>query len=240
VTSDLLFRPPLLLGGLTGDAAKAFPIRLRLFSARSDKREIYRLRYRAFVAAGWIEGGAKGLFADRYDELPTSFSIAAFNDGNCVGALRFAFGGRGSPSGSMPCEEEFPDLVQALTALDNKRLVEFGRMAIEPTLTNNSFRATLFGSLARSACIVATAAEADVALIAVHARLSRFYQSMCGFEVLGTSNAYAEIREPTHFLGREFRALDDRRRERNTFFDVTGEEVESMRAGLAAERGAAA
>lgn len=232
MTSEMTFKPPLVLDSSGGDAAKNFPITLRIYSSTSDKSEIYRLRYRAFRDAGWIPENAQGKFSDRFDGLASTFTIGAFHHGDCIGSLRLAFGGAGLPPRSMPCEEQFPDEVRKLCGTGGKRLLEFSRMAVEPSLTNRSFRTTLYGSLVRAGFILSYAAGIDVALIAVHKNISPFYQAMCGFKVFGKSDSYADIAEPTDFLGREFHALDARRRGRNAFFRFSDEEIDRARRTL--------
>jgi N-acyl-L-homoserine lactone synthetase len=235
-----MFQPPLVLDSNGGDAAKNFPISLLVYSATSDKTELYRLRYRAFRSAGWIEENADAKFRDRFDGLDTTFAVGAFHDGDCIGSLRLAFGGAGTAPQSMPCEEQFPDEVRTLLVAKHNRLVEFSRMAVEPALTNKSFRTTLYASLVRAGLILTTASGIDVALIAVHKNVSPFYQAMCGFKVLGKSASYAGISEPTHFLALQFQALDERRRRRNAFFAISAEEIERARITLAAMRQQAA
>jgi hypothetical protein len=239
VTSDLMFQPPLVLDSNGGDTAKNYPISLRIYSSTSDQNELYRLRYRAFREAGWIAENTQGKFSDRYDRLSSTFAIGAFHGGECIGSLRLAFGGAGAHQ-SMPCEEQFPGEVRSLVDAGSPRLIEFSRMAVEPSLTNNSFRTTLYASLVRAGFILTHAGEIDVALIAVHKKFSAFYQAMCGFRVIGKSDGYAGITEPTHFLGREFSALDSRRRQRNAFFTFSPDEIERARQTLTAAQHQAA
>lgn len=240
MVSTMTFEPPLVLDSNPGGAARNFPLTLRVYSSISDKRELYRLRYRAFRDAGWIAENGDGEFADRYDRFASTFAVGAFHKDDCIGSLRLALGGAGSPRKSMPCEEQFPDEVRALAAPKINRLIEFSRMAVEPSLTNTSFRTTLYASLVRAGFILSHAAQVDVALIAVHRKISPFYQAMCGFRILGKSESYAGIAEPTHFLGRELRALDDLRHKRNAFFGVSAEEIDRARQTLAAAQRQAA
>ena len=240
VTSAMTFQPPLVLDSNGGDAAKNFPISLRIYSNTSDKTELYRLRYRAFRAAGWIGENGPAALSDGYDLLPSTFAIAAFHNGRCIGSLRLAIGGAGAP-GSMPCEEQFPAEIATLVAKGSKRLIEFSRMAVDPSLTNNSFRTTLYASLVRAGFILTHAAGVDVVLVAVHRKFSPFYQAMCGFKVIAKSDGYGDISEPTHFLGRELDELDTRRRQRNAFFMFSPAEIERARHTLhAAQHQAAA
>lgn len=234
MTSGMIFQPPLVLDNNNGDSSKNYPISLRIYPSTADKTELYQLRYRAFRASGWIGEDSRGVFADNYDLLPSTFSIGAFHNGDCIGSLRLAVGGGGSHA-AMPCEEQFPDEVATLGAR-NRRLVEFSRMAVEPSLTNNSFRTTLYASLVRAGFILTCAADVDVVLVAVHRKFSLFYQAMCGFKVIAKSDGYGDIAEPTHFLGREMGELDTRRRQRNAFFTFAPGEIERARQTLDAAR----
>ena len=235
----MIFQPPLVLDSNGGDAAKNFPIMLRIYSSNSDKAELYQLRYRAFRAAGWIVDNEHAALSDTYDLLPSTFAIGAFHNAQCIGSLRLAIGGAGA-QGSMPCEEQFASEVAALMAAGNNRLVEFSRMAVEPSLTNKSFRTTLYASLVRAGLILTCAADADVVLVAVHRNISLFYQKMCGFKVIAKSHGYGDISEPTHFLGRSLEELDTRRRQSNSFFTFAPDEVERARQTLNAARHQAA
>lgn len=229
MTSDMVFLPPLVLDSNAGDAARNFPISLRIFSWASDKGDLYRLRYTAFREAGWIAENDDRMFVDEYDALPSTFAVGAYHDGVCIGSLRLALGGAGYPPRTMPCQEQFPDEVCEQGA---KRLVEFSRMAVDPSLTNRSFRTTLYASLVRAGLIVSTAAEIDVTLIAVHRRVSPFYQAMCGFQVVAKSDTYAGIAEPTNFLALRFQDMEKRRRRSNAFFAFSEQEIESARQAI--------
>jgi hypothetical protein len=239
VTAAMTFQPPLVLDSNAGNAAKNYPISLRIYASTSDQRELYRLRYRAFRRAGWIAEDPRGEFTDRYDSLPSTLAVGAFHNGACIGSLRLAFGGEGLAN-AMPCEEQFAVAVRELVKDGSLRLVEFSRMAVDPDLVNNSFRTTLYASLVRAGFILGHAGDTHAALIAVHRKTSPFYRAMCGFRIIGESEGYAEIREPTHFLARDFESLDARRRQRNAFFTVSAAEIEAARETLSAARRQAA
>lgn len=229
---EMVFLPPLVLDSNAGDAAKNFPIALRIYSALSDKIDINRLRFRAFRDAGWITDNPTEEFVDDYDHLPSTFAIGAFHEGICIGSVRLAFGGLGYGTLSMPCQNQFPEELDKLDPDHCQKLVEFSRMAVEPSLVNRSFRTTLYASLVRASVILSTAAGTDIAVIAVHRQVSPFYRAMCGFEVIGRSNAYAEIQEPTDLLALRFDELDQRRRRSNAFFQVSTLELEAARQAL--------
>ena len=50
----MIFQPPLVLDNNNGDTSKNYPISLRIYPSAADKTELYKLRYRAFRASGWI------------------------------------------------------------------------------------------------------------------------------------------------------------------------------------------
>lgn len=227
--TELAFKPSLTLGN-----GGRFPIVFRLFSSDSDKSEIYGLRYRAYRQAGWIEPSPDEQLRDAIDELPSTLNVAAYSKDACVGSLRLAMGGESRDSKSMPCRSVFPEEIAALRRKGYRRLVEFSRFAVEPGLANQSFRSTVLMSLVRAGLILCYAADVDYAVIAVHKRFSRFHTAMFGFEVLGASDAYIDIEEPTDLLGRAFQAIDARYKERNAFFRISADEVKGARAAIAA------
>jgi len=228
---EMLFKPPLVIGGF-GDRGR-YPISAQVFSATSDKQEIYKLRYRAFTQAGWIAPDDTGVLCDAFDDLPTAYSIGAFYNGDCVGSLRLAFGGANGARGSMPCELFFPDETGAILSGTITRAVEFSRMAVDPGIAAKTFRAVIYASLVRAGLILTYATEADFAFAAVHRKMSRFYEIMCGFRLIAQSASYGSIAEPTHLLGRDLVALDRRRQARNPFFCILPEEIDDARDLLA-------
>jgi N-acyl-L-homoserine lactone synthetase len=185
MTTQMLFQPPLVLDSNNGNADRNYPISIRVHASASQ--DIKHLRYRAFRDGGYIPENASEQFVDRYDRLPSTYAIGAYHAEDCVGTLRLAFGERDRQLQTMPCEAVFPKEVAGLDPERCSTMVEFSRMAVEPSLGNRSFRTTLYASLVRAGLILSTAARTDIVLIAVHPRVSRFYQVMCGFEIIGQS-----------------------------------------------------
>jgi len=211
-----------------GAPSKNFPIDLNIAVSSEQRREIYRLRAGAFRESGWIDGSQQE-FSDEFDELPSAILIAATSRGRLVGTIRISVNGQPR---SMPCELVFPEEIAAIKNSGRGRMAEFCRIAVDPAITNSSFRATLYGCLVRTALLVARAAEVDYAFAAVHQRISRFYQHMFGFSRLAKSPGYGIINQPTHLLGLEFQSLIRRSGERNGFFHVAPPEVATARRHL--------
>ena len=229
--SKLSFEPALVLQSAASRMPAAFPITLKIFGPGTNKQAIYALRYRAFIDMGVITPRPDALFFDAYDDLKSTFTIAAFSDGVCVGTFRLTFGNGEASSQTMPCQSVF-DEVNALAQEGYNSLVEFTRMVVAPELTNTSFRTTLYASLVRAGLIIAHAARADYGLISVHPNLERFYGAMCGFRPLARAESYPGINAPTVLMGREFRALDAKRAKQNPFFKISSAEIESARATM--------
>ncbi len=229
--SSLNFRPPLILQTQGKEKTAKFPLDLKVFTAGSDKRDVYALRYRAFIKDGVITPRDDKLFSDRYDDLETTCTLAAYQGATCVGSFRLAFGEGRIGGETMPCQSIFTE-VGTLEAKGFHRLVEFGRMVVEPTLTNTSFRTTLYATLVRAGLIVAEAGETDFGLISVHPNLAKFYELMCGFRAMARAETYPGINAPAVLLGRNFRVLDQKRSKQNPFFRFTSNEVTNARAQL--------
>ena len=229
--SSLNFKPPLTLQSQGAGKAAKFPLDLKVFAPGTDKREIYALRYRAFIEVGLITARDDQLFFDDYDELPTTCTLAAFQGSDCVGSFRLTFG-EGRPGGkTMPCQSIFSE-VGRLEEQGFRRLVEFTRMAVAPELTNTSFRTTLYATLVRAGLIVADAGGADYGLISVNPSQVRFYEMMCGFNALARAESYPGINAPAVLLGREFQVLDQKRSKPDPFFRIAPNEITRARAQL--------
>ena len=196
-----------------------------MFTNQTDRRSIFGLRYRAYLDSELIGASATEQFSDAYDDLATTKTIGAFYDDVCVGSLRLAFGRGGAKAATMPCQSIFSD-VDILATSKSGRLVEFTRMVVDPAITNNSLRSTLYGSLVRGGMLVCRAGRADHAFIAVMPKMMRFYQFMCGFEFIAGPRPYPGVTEATNLMGGAFRKLEARRSSRNAFFGITRAEID--------------
>lgn len=203
--------------------ASDYPIELSILPGING--EVCELRVKAYERAGWIADEAS-IISDDFDRLPTSVLVAATSGGRVVGTIRISMKTGQHAAIGLPCEMEFPGkLSEVSKSMPEAKLAEFCRVAIDPDISNKSFRATLYGSLVRAAVTVAWAAEVDYALVAVHTGISRFYQHMCGFQKLAASRGYGIIKEPTNLLGAEFSALLRRSSKRNGFFHISDDEM---------------
>jgi hypothetical protein len=231
MTLSLNFKPPLTLQTSSEKKPSKFPIDIRIFSSNSDKRDIYRLRYRAFIKDGVIERRDDGMFNDAYDGLASTCTLGAYQGETCVGTFRLAFADGRAAKATMPCQELFGE-VAGLQDQGYVRLVEFGRMVVEPTMLNTSFRTTLYATMVRAGMIVAEAGNVDYGLISVHPKLARFYEMMCGFRAMARAESYPGINAPAVLLGRDFGGLNQKRSKQNSFFRISAGEIAQARSEL--------
>ncbi len=222
------FEPSLTLPVENVVGSEPSPITLRIFGHRSDRQEIYALRYRAYHEADLIDTSSRRAFSDAYDDLHTTKTVGAYYNDICVGSLRLAFGEGGADIPTMPCQAVFADVPQLSSATTGK-IVEFTRLVVDPAITNNSLRSTLYGALVRGGMIVCNAGDADFAAIAVLPKMMKFYKFMCGFEYIAGPRPYPGVTMSTNLMGRGFRGLDARRSDRNRFFTITDAELAAAR-----------
>jgi hypothetical protein len=231
MSSNLTFTPSLILDEGQGRANVRFPLDLKVFTAGTAKRDIYALRYRAYIEGEFITPREDALFFDEFDDLETSYTVGAFDNGSCVGTLRVTFGQGRAGGRTMPCQAIFPQ-IGTLEAKGFGRVVEFTRMAVEPELTNTSYKTTLYATLIRAGMILAHAGRADFGLICVHPDKAKFYQMIAGFKPMAEADNYPGINAAATLLGREFRALNSKGARQNPFFRVTPVEIERARVSL--------
>ncbi len=109
-----------------------------------DKRtrhDAFALRYRSYVASGYINQNETRLFHDAFDELATASTIVVYSGGRPVASIRACFISRDVPNGS-PASQIFPDEVARLLhdCVPDSRGhegVEFNRLVRSPDAANN-------------------------------------------------------------------------------------------------------
>lgn len=121
--------------GLTGGTRVA-GLRIALAQGHQAARDIWALRYRAYLAEGVIAPNKTGIFMDTYDLCRTSLQIGVLDDRNHpVGAIRFAVQPPDSAEvldfRSSPEFAVFPDVVAPLRTHD-RPIVSGARLCIEP------------------------------------------------------------------------------------------------------------
>src|SRR5687767_8661537 len=138
VRSRIPFRPQF---SLRQPAASKLPAKLEIFSQDEDKRELYGVRYRAYLAAGLIKADPSEVYCDRFDDEPTTLAVGIFEQGRCIGSMRLSFLEEAMSEGKVPCEEVYPEVAR-IKARSRGTIVELSRLGLEPSIRNRSYRTT--------------------------------------------------------------------------------------------------
>lgn len=233
MSQTLAFRPrqdslPTEEGSWHGDA-KSFE--LRILDNENAIREALRLRGRAYTAIGYDIEKADGEYSDRFDELPTTVLLGAYDQDRLVGSVRLCFSLPQSLS-TLPCADYYPALKDTHRS-QSRGFVEVSRLSIEPDLNNVSYRTTLYAFLVRASLTAAMAAGVSMLLIATRPDWVKFYTYMLGFQQIGEPALYPPGDFKITLLGGSLEQARMRQRLQNRFFKITDEEIASMQTAIA-------
>jgi hypothetical protein len=157
------------------------PLRFEEAAAEAQRREAYRIRYRAIVNVGvdLADRCPDGLEHDAIDD--DAVQIVGWDGDRAVATCRLVFGESGRP---FPLETAF-----ALTLPSRERTAEMGRVSIDPERRGEGHRLVM--GLAARAWLAMEARGATAAIGATPERLVAFFGTL-GFPVtvLGPPRAY--------------------------------------------------
>ncbi len=233
MTDGVLFQRHLFRrsAGMDASSSKLSPIKIRLMSSSSDLREIFRLRYRAYHHDGHLPFDPAEQFSDINDGNRATVHIAACTGHAFVGALRVNFASGEAEAVGLPCAPYYPE-VAILSHRPGHRLVEFSRLAVDPDITNTSFKGTVYAALVRAALIVAQARDATDILVATKPSMVKFYELLVGFERLGRPAKYPPGNLDITLMRLTMQQALRRQKMQNRFFRNSEDEVASMRRAI--------
>lgn len=208
-----------------------FPFDMHVSTSTTDRDDAYRVRFRAYDAGGYAPEDAVDTFKDAADELPTTVVVTAYDAGKCVGTLRACFSQPWQPLSTLPCAPYYPAL-KAMKSTASGAIVEVGRLAIDPDITNTSYRTTLYAALVRAAFIAAQAGGASHILVTTRPTGVPFYKAMLGFKTVGEPALYPPGDLPVTLLAGTIGDAELKQRSQNAFFRITLDEIASMRMAL--------
>jgi N-acyl-L-homoserine lactone synthetase len=228
----LPFRPALTLQGInpashTAPALDTFLIT----SSDAATRDIFRLRYRSYHDAGHLPNSEDGSWSDAFDDLASTFHLAVFENGRMLGVMRLCFSEISLPGQTLPCGDIYPE-VKTLRRKTLGPIVEVGRMAIDPGIENTSFRATVYGSLVRSAILVCMAANVETLLAGTQAKWQMFYKRILGFSNIAEPRHYPPGNQKIVLVAREMGASSPARFGLNPFFKIENADMSDVRGKL--------
>jgi N-acyl-L-homoserine lactone synthetase len=234
---SILFEPRQVAAKIFKRMQGRYPLHFKLCSQGADCEEVFKLRYRAYLAAGLIEENESGSYCDQHDAKPSTYHIAAYDEGRLIGAIRFSVWYATDPASAFPCENVYPEIA-ALKAKSTGSVIEFSRMAVDPEITNWSYRTTLYGALygalVRAGFIAAKALDAECLLVAARAPLNSFYERMCGFKRMAEPQLYPPGGIPVLLMSVPLSEAEAYQSAQNAFFEVQDSEIEAMRSVLTA------
>lgn len=208
-----------------------FPFDIKVQLADEDRSDVFALRYRAYLDARYIERNAAATYHDRHDHLDSTVIISARDRGELVGALRICMSHPWQQLDTLPCASYYPEL-KALKREAGGGIAEMSRLAIDPSITNRSYRTTLYAALVRAGFIAARAAGVSHIVIATKSDWIRFYEYMLGFKPVGQPALYPPGDIPITLLAGSIDQAASRQRMQNAFFKITAAEIASMRQAL--------
>lgn len=233
MSQTLAFRPrqdslPTEEGSWHGNT-KSFE--LRILDGETEVREALRLRGRAYKAIGYDIDPADGEYTDRFDTLPTTVLLGAYDHDRLVGCVRLCFAQPHHPLSTLPCAPYYPAL-KDIHRQQAHGLVEISRLSIDPSVSNVSYRTTLYAFLVRASLTAALAAGVSMLLVATRPDWVRFYHYMLGFRQIGEPALYPPGDFKITLLGGSLEQARTRQRLQNRFFKITPEEVASMKGAI--------
>ncbi len=162
------------------------------------REAVYRLRYRAYLAHGYISPNADELFKDEYDDLPNSVSILLELDGRPVASVRTSIMSVGHGQ-RCAAGDIFSDAVDSLlTAVPagEQRGIEFNRLVRSPECENNQGLVLL---LYRMAGYVAMTSHSQLIFACVRPHHLPFYKRL-GLRPAAPARPYPGLNCPMELL----------------------------------------
>lgn len=194
----------------------------RLAETSAEKDEIYRLRYRAYLAEGAIAPSRSHRLSDRFDDLPNAWIFGIHIDGELVSSLRICVATPENPD--TPAVEAFGDLLQPLLA-QGKVIVDPNRFVAEPSRAKSPILPYLTLRLAYVAC---SYFNADIGTATVRSEHRAFYRRVFLHEPLCEPRPYPTLTKPLCLMAVDFPARRDKVFRRYPYFSSTVSERRTL------------
>lgn len=208
------------------------PFDVRIVTTPADRNACFALRFRAYERyLSSAERASNSMYWDRFDDLPTTQVIGAFDRDRLVASMRLCFSRPWDAVSVLPCGAHYPALAE-LKSASVGALMEVSRVALDPALKNMSYRTTLYAALVRVGLIAAEAGEVSHVLIGTQASSEKFYRYMLGFERIGEPAPYPPGDMKISLLGGDMSLVRRRQKMQNSFFRIGSDDVARMRLAL--------
>ena len=180
-------------------------VEYRLAETQVEKEEIYNLRYRAYLTEGAIEPRADQRLADRFDELPNSWTFGIFLGGELTSSVRISVAAPGHSD--TPAVDAFPDLLEPELA-KGKVIVDPNRFVADP------IRRTKYPQLPyitlRLAYVACEHFKADIGTATVRKEHQAFYRRVFLHQPLCLPRPYPTLTKPLCLMAVDYPKLRDK------------------------------
>ncbi|WP_424140506.1 N-acyl amino acid synthase FeeM domain-containing protein [Roseomonas chloroacetimidivorans] len=162
----------------------------RLATSAKVWEDAYRLRYRSYLAGGFIGEDPSGMFRDHYDDLFNADTVVLYDNEVPVASVRVCLLERGTDYTS-PAMDTFPEEVSALLNANPNdafagRAIEVTRLVRSPEAENNQGLVFL---LYRIAGYIALCHHTQIFLACVRSNHAPFYKRL-GYSVSSELRPY--------------------------------------------------
>ena len=198
-------------------------VEYRLAESEVEKEEIYNLRYRAYMNEGAIEPRADGRLADRFDDLPNSWTFGIYLGGELTSSIRISVA---TPDNSdTPAVEAFPDLLKPELA-KGKVIVDPNRFVADPV------RRTKYPQLPyvtlRLAYVACEHFNADIGTATVRKEHQAFYRRVFLHQPLCLPRPYPTLIKPLCLMAVDYPKLREKVFQRYPLFRSTELERQTL------------
>ena len=163
------------------------------------RREVYRLRYRAYIAEGEITPNASKMLVDEYDVMPNHVLWALFEGDRLAGTIRSTFYEPGSQY-RLPEHGVFGSEIESVVPSD-ARIVSGNRFAIDPEMDRSQRRYTY--ALFKHHMLLGLV-KADWALAAVRSNHIPFYQRVLLLDQVSEPRRYPNMNSGFYLMATTF------------------------------------
>lgn len=195
----------------------------RIAKTDAEKDAIYRLRYRAYLHEGAIEPRAEGRLVDRFDELPNSWTIGVFMDGELASSLRISVATPDNPD--TPAVDAFGDLLKPRLD-EGKVIVDPNRFVADPD-NRNRFPELPYLTV-RLGYVACGYFNADIGTATARAEHRAFYRRVFLQESLCEPRPYPTLVKPLCLMAANYPLVRDRIFARYPIFRSTETEQRTL------------
>ena len=186
----------------------------RLAETPGDKREVYRLRYDAYMREGAISENSEKEFSDEYDAMDNCWIFGIFLDQKLASSIRFHILTPENRKG--PSVDVFPDIVHPMLD-EGMTLVDPTRFVVEQSVTKD-YPEIPFMTM-RIAYMAYEYFNASYALATVRKEHAAFYRRVFKAEIVSDPRPYPTLKSPICMLRSDVRGLREQLARRYPIFE---------------------